>query len=108
GRRDARPGVTRPEDVVPGFRSREEAGHAAELPQRVEPLATSGEDLVHVGLVAGVPHELVVRRVEDAMERDRELDRAEAGGDMTPGPLHGLDGAFADLATELEELVPRQ
>ena len=40
-------------------------------------LAPAGEDLVRIGLVADVPDHAVVRRVEDVVQRDRQLDRAE-------------------------------
>ena len=102
---DARAGVTRAEDVVLRLAAREEAADAAELPQRVEALAAPGEDLVHVRLMAGVPDELVARRIEDAVQRDGELDRPEAGRDVTARLLDGLDGELADLAAELEQLV---
>ena len=42
------------------------------------PVAPAGQDLVRIGLVADVPDEAVVRRVEDVVQRDRQLDRAEA------------------------------
>ena len=40
-------------------------------------VAPAGEDLVRIGLVADVPDEAVVRRVEDVVQRDGQLDRAE-------------------------------
>jgi hypothetical protein len=36
-------------------------------------------------LVADVPEDLVLRRVEHVVERDGELDDAEAGPEMSPG-----------------------
>ena len=64
--------------IVLGFGAREEARDPAELAEGVEPLASAGEHLVDVGLMPGIPHELVARRIEDAVERDCQLDRAEA------------------------------
>ena len=32
--------------------------------------------------MADVPDDAVVRRIEDIMQRDRQLDRAEPGGEM--------------------------
>ena len=48
-------------------------------------LAPAGQDLVRVGLVADVPHDAVVRRVEDVVQRDRELDRAEVRRQVAAG-----------------------
>ena len=43
----------------------------------LEAIAPAGEELVHVALVADVEDELVLRRVEDAVQRDGQLDDAE-------------------------------
>ena len=51
---------------------------AALLLDGVELVAAAGEHLVRIGLVADVPDEAVARRVEDVVQRDGELDRAEA------------------------------
>ena len=49
------------------------------------PLAAAGEDLVRIGLVADVPDDAVVRRVEDVVQRDRQLDRAEVRRQVAAG-----------------------
>ena len=99
-------GVAGAELVVLGLGPREEPRDAAELAQGPEAIAPSGEELVDVPLVAGIPHELVARRVEDAMERHGELRRTEARADVPAGLLHGIDRELADLAAELRELCP--
>ena len=64
-----------------------------------------GDDLVHVGLVAGVPQHDVAGRVEDAVHGEGELDRAEVGAEVPAGPGtgDGIDDELADLAGELVE-----
>ena len=62
---------------------------------RPQAVATSGQHLVRVGLVADVPDQAVVRRVEDVVQRDRQLDRAEPGGEM---PAHLADRVDQELA----------
>ena len=47
--------------------------------------APAGEDLVRIGLVADVPDDAVVRRVEDVVQRDRQLDRAEVRRQVAAG-----------------------
>ena len=46
---------------------------------------------MRVGLVPDVPHQAVVRRVEDVVQRDRQLDRAEVGRQMPAGAGHRLE-----------------
>ena len=54
-----------------------------------------------VGLVAGVEDERVVGRVEDAVQRDRELDDAEVRAEVPAGAGDVLDEELADLGGEL-------
>ena len=53
------------------------AGDTALRTQRLEPLVAPGEQLVRVALVADVPDQLVAGRVEDAVQREGQLDHAE-------------------------------
>ena len=62
-----------------------EAGKPAFLAQRADAVAAAGQDLVRIGLVADIPDQPVVRRVEDVVQRDRQLDDAEAGAEMAAG-----------------------
>ena len=75
-------GVAGAEGVVLALVAGEEPGDAALLADRGEAVAAAGEQLVDVGLVADVPDELVARRVEDVVQGDGELDRAEAGAEV--------------------------
>ena len=67
----------------------------------VEPVAAAGQHLVRIGLVPDVPDQAVVRRVEDVVQRDRELDRAEAGGEVPAARGDGLDEVVAQFARRL-------
>ena len=81
----AGPGVAAVEDVVLALAAAREAADAADLAQGVEPVPSVGEQLVGVGLVPGVPHDPVARRVHDAVQRERDLDRAERAGEVAAG-----------------------
>ena len=81
-----------------------EAADAIELAQRPEPLEAAGQQLVRVGLVTRVPDDPVARRLEQAVERDRQLDHAERRPEMAAGPGDGPDDRVADLDGELGEL----
>ena len=58
-----------------------------------------------VGLVAGVPQEDVVGRVEDPVEGDGELDHAQVGAEVAAGDRDRLDDELADLVGQHVELV---
>ena len=81
-----------------------EAADAAELAERPEPLEAAGQELVRIGLVAGVPDDPVARRLEQPVERDRELDDAEAAAEVAAGRRDGRDDRLADLGGEPVEL----
>ena len=85
------------EGVVLAFVATREAADAAELAQRVHAVAPAGEDLVRVGLVADVPHQAVVGGVEDVVQRDRQLDRAEVARQVAAGLRHALQHELAQL-----------
>ena len=80
------------------------AGQAVGLAQAGEAVAAAGEDLVDVGLVAGVPQEQVVGRVEDPVQGQGELDHAQVGAQVPAGDRHRLDDEGADLAGQLLQL----
>src|SRR5215211_5335683 len=68
-------------------------------------IATAGEDLVRVGLMADVPHELVPRRVEQRVDRDRDLARAQVGAEVPADLADGVDQQLAHLLRDLLQLV---
>ncbi|CAM5456367.1 hypothetical protein SVIOM342S_06626 [Streptomyces violaceorubidus] len=72
------------DDVVLGLLARGVAGQAALAPQLGEVL-TAGQQLVYVALVAGVPQDAVVRRLEDPVQGDGEFHHAEVGSEVTAG-----------------------
>ena len=77
------------ERVVFALRALGEAGQAAALAQGADAVAPAGEDLVRIGLVADVPDQAVLRRVEDVVQRDGQLDHAQAGAEMAAGDRDG-------------------
>ena len=97
-------GVPRADDVVLGLAAAGEPGEASVLADGVEALGPSGDDLVGVGLVADVPDDLVAGAFEDAVQGDRELDRAEAGGQMAADLADARQDHLAYLVGEVLEL----
>jgi hypothetical protein len=59
---------------------------------------------VRIGLVADVPDQSIARRVEQVVERDRELDDTETRAEMASGDRHGIDGFLPELGRKLYEV----
>ena len=77
--------VRRAEGVVLALAAPRKAGDPFVLPKLLHLPAPAGEDLVRIGLVPDVPHQAVVRRVEDVVQRDGQLDRAEVRRQVAAG-----------------------
>ncbi len=92
-------------DVVLGLVDGAEGREAAVLADRVQAVATAGEHLVGVGLVADVPQHLVGGRVEQAVQRHRQLAGAEVGAEVPADLADGVDDQLADLLGHLLELI---
>ena len=60
---------------------------------------------MRVGLVADVPHDLVARRVEQAVHGDRDLARAEVGAEVPADLADRVDQQLAHLLRDLLQLV---
>jgi hypothetical protein len=74
----------------------------------MERIATPGEDLVAVGLVPHVPHQLVVGRIEGVVQGHGELHHAEAGTEVAALHAHHVDDEIAEFPAELFQPVFRQ
>ena len=98
-------GMRGAERVVLALGALGEAGQAAALTQRADAVAPPGEDLVRIGLVADVPDQLVVGRVEHVVQRHREFHDAEAGAEMAAGLGDGVDGLGTQFVGELAQLL---
>ena len=97
-------GVAAIEDIVCGFTAAREPPDAVELTERPEALQAASQELVRVGLVARVPHDPVTGRLEQPVERDRQLHDAQGRPQVTAGRRDGLDDGLADLESQLGQL----
>ena len=98
-------GVACAHHVVLGLGDRAERRQAVVLADRLELIPTPGQDLVRVGLMADVPQDLVPGRVEDRVERHRDLARAEIGAEMAADLTDGVDDVLAHLLRDLLQLL---
>jgi len=97
-------GVRGPEGVVFALRSPREAREPALLAQGLEALIPSGEDLVDVGLVAGIPDEAVARSLEGVVQSDGELGHPKARSEVTSDLRDHIDMPLPNLSSEELEL----
>jgi len=70
----------------------------------LQPVAASGQDFMRIGLMPHVPHQPVMRRLKDIMERDRELDRSQTGGEVATHLAYGLNQVLTQLGGERFEI----
>ena len=98
-------GVAVLDPVVLGLGPVGVARHPARLLERLEAEAAPGQQLVHVGLVAGVPQEDVAGRLEDAVQGQGQFDGAEVRSQVAAGGGHRLDDEGADLVGQLAQLL---
>ena len=104
-----RASMARAEDVVQAFLAVEEPGEPPGRADTVEVGAVAaGEEFVDVTLVGDVEDELVLRRPEDAVQRDGQLHDAEIRADMAAVLRRDGDEALTDLLSERGQLVRRQ
>ena len=78
---------------------------SAALAQGADAVAAAGENLVRIGLVADVPDQPVGRRIEDVVQRHRQLDHAKAGAEMAAGDRHSIDRLLPQFVGKLAQLA---
>jgi hypothetical protein len=94
--------------VVLTFSTAGESREAAALAQRADAIAATSEDLVRIGLMADIPDQPVVWRVEHRVERHRQLDHTERGAEVAAGDGNRVDCLAAQLSGKLFQLFRRQ
>src|SRR5690606_7054023 len=94
---EGRGGVAVLDEVVGRLGPARIAGEPTRVPESVEVGGAAGEDLVDVCLMPDVPDETVLRRVERAMQGDRQLDHSEVRGEMAAGHGDLLEDELPDL-----------
>ena len=104
-RTDTRAAVPDPKRVVFAFAALGEAADAFVLTVGVETLASTGQNLVAVGLVSDVPHDLVLGGVEDVMQGHGKLDDAKAGAKVPTFFRHHIDDELTQLIADLLQFL---
>ena len=108
GRRDGRACMSSAERIILTLGPFQEPAQSPVLSDRAQPFLPPGEYFVRIRLVADVPDELVVRGVEDVVQRYSQLDGAEPCAQVSPGLRDGLDQELANVRAEDFELRRRE
>ncbi len=95
--RNARTGVARHEQVVGAFLGIGVTHQSAFLADRAEVPEATGEQLVRIDLVAGVPDQAVFGEVEDQVQGDGQLHHAQVAGKVGRPSRHHVAQGFANL-----------
>ena len=94
--------------VVRAFLRVREAGQAAAAAQRIKPVVPAGQQFMRVALVPHVEQQRILRQVQLAVQRHRQLHHAQIGGQMPARAGDGIRQHLTDLGTKLLHLRERQ
>src|SRR3569833_3212488 len=94
--------------IVGAFLAVGEACETTGLAQRSNSVTTTSQDLMWISLMADVPNQTIVRRVEDPMQGYGEFDDSEARTKMAAGHRHCIYHLFAEFGRDLRQLLFRQ
>ena len=93
------------EGVVFAFLASRKWSEAVFLLDRGDPVATTGQDLVWVALVADIPDQTIIWRIKQVVQGDGQLNHAQACAEMTARTGHRLDQVITNLACDFAELM---
>ena len=102
--RDRGGGMRGAEAVVFALGALGETGETAAHAQRTDTVAPAGQDLVRIGLMADVPDDAVVGRVEHVVQRAGQFHDAEPGAEMPAGHRDGVDHFGAQFVGNLRQV----
>ena len=88
------------ESVVLALAAPREARDAPAHAYAAHRFTAAGENLVRIGLVSHVPDDAIMRRIEDVMQRDGQLDRPQIGGQVAAGLADRFQDESAKLVGE--------
>ena len=96
--------MRRTEGVVFALNASRKARNSTVLAQLRHALTPTGQDLVRIGLVSDIPDDAIGRRIEHIVQRDREFDRTEIGGQVAAGARDRIDDVITQLIGKRRQL----
>src|SRR5690606_14535443 len=93
--------MRRAERIVLALGTLGETRQPAFLSQCPDAISPAGQYLVRIGLVADIPDQPVVWRIENVMQRNGQFDHAEAGAEMPTRLRYRVNELCAKLARKL-------
>jgi hypothetical protein len=106
--RNGRGAVGGAERIILALAPLGEAGQASAHAQRADTVTPPGDDLVRIALMADVPDQPVIGRVEDVVERNGELDHAKPCAKVPARDRNGRDRLGPQLVRQLTQLLGRE
>ena len=93
--------------VVFAFGTAGETGQAVLLAQRANAIAATGQDLVWVGLMADIPDDAIMGRVEHGVQRHGQFNHAQTSTKVATGHRDRVDHLGAQLVGQLPQVLAR-
>ena len=106
--RDRRGGVAGAERIERRLAAHRKARNSAALTQGVDPFRPAGQQFVDVGLVADIPHDLVLVHVQHAVQGQRQFDDAEVRCQVAAVDGADLDEDVADFFGKVVDIRAAQ
>ena len=100
--------MSRPVTIVLALGAERESAQPIGRPDGVKAVFASGQQLVHVTLMAHVPHKFVLRRGKDKVQRDGQFDHAEIRPQMASILGQFDNQVVADFPGQLAQLIQGQ
>ena len=97
--------MTGSKNVVRAFRPFQKPAQPVQLPNRQHAIPAPRQDFVGIGLVARIPDQLVIGRVESIVEGNGELDSPETRAKMASGFRHAVHQEFPHFGRHFAQVV---
>src|SRR5690349_24578953 len=107
-RRNGSGGMTSAERIEFGFITTKETANAPVLLHSWQKVTPSRQNLVRVSLMAHVPYQTIVRRVERVMQCDCQFNRTQRGACVAAHARHGLEDVLTNVVGNVLKLIDVQ
>jgi len=106
--RECRTGMPRTVRVMLALCAQHKPIQPTWLPDRIELLRPSRQQLMHIRLMTHIKDKRILRRIEDIVHRNRQLNDAKVRPNMPTGLRDANDQTSTDLFRQLQQLGDRK